>query len=111
MDEDLDAKSQWPDPWLSLNPCFADGGSVGDLVADGYLYETCADLPESGHGRPPRAHERRCAKMFPQSPVPAPIPARLMHTLSLVRNLDGGRPAVLFRKPRATVEMINDLNG
>ena len=28
IEEDLDAKSQWPDPWLSLNPFFADGGSV-----------------------------------------------------------------------------------
>ena len=32
IEEDLDAKSQWPDPWLSLNPFFADGGSVEDLA-------------------------------------------------------------------------------
>src|SRR5262249_42499984 len=32
VEQDLDAKSQWPDPWLSLNPSFADGGSVADLA-------------------------------------------------------------------------------
>lgn len=35
MDEDLDSKSQWPDPWLSLNPFFADGGLVAGLVTGG----------------------------------------------------------------------------
>ncbi|MBN9376529.1 MAG: DEAD/DEAH box helicase, partial [Cellulomonas sp.] len=31
------AGAQWPDPWLSLNPSFATGGSVDDLVAEGLL--------------------------------------------------------------------------
>ena len=44
MDEDLDAKSQWPDPWLSLNPFFADGGSVTDLVGEGLLHPDCARI-------------------------------------------------------------------
>ena len=48
MDEDLDSKSQWPDPWLSLNPFFADGGSVTDLVNDGYLHEDCAKIFQTG---------------------------------------------------------------
>jgi hypothetical protein len=26
---------QWPDPWLSLNPNFASGGTVTDLIAEG----------------------------------------------------------------------------
>src|SRR4051812_46218220 len=32
---------QWPDPWLSLNPSFASGGAVPDLVAQGLLHPEC----------------------------------------------------------------------
>src|SRR5450756_1638196 len=32
---------QWPDPWLSLNPSFASGGSVPELVAQGLLVPEC----------------------------------------------------------------------
>jgi superfamily II DNA/RNA helicase len=32
---------QWPDPWLSLNPSFASGGSVPELVAQGLLSPEC----------------------------------------------------------------------
>ncbi|MER5498552.1 protein kinase [Streptomyces sp. NPDC002561] len=42
--DDLAAKSQWPDPWLSLNPFFADGGKVTDLVRDGMLHPRCAEI-------------------------------------------------------------------
>ena len=48
FDADLDAKSQWPDPWLSLNPFFADGGSVADLVAEGSLHPECASIFQTG---------------------------------------------------------------
>jgi tRNA A-37 threonylcarbamoyl transferase component Bud32/very-short-patch-repair endonuclease len=48
MDEDLDSKSQWPDPWLSLNPFFADGGSVTDLAGDGYLHQDCVKIFQTG---------------------------------------------------------------
>jgi superfamily II DNA/RNA helicase/tRNA A-37 threonylcarbamoyl transferase component Bud32 len=48
MDEDLDAKSQWPDPWLSLNPFFAGGGSASDLVTEGYLQPECANIFQTG---------------------------------------------------------------
>ncbi|WP_337973995.1 DEAD/DEAH box helicase [Cellulomonas sp. NTE-D12] len=34
----LDEGAQWPDPWLSLNPAFATGGSITDLVRDGLLH-------------------------------------------------------------------------
>ncbi|UXW85679.1 DEAD/DEAH box helicase [Microbacterium azadirachtae] len=33
---------QWPDPWLSLNPAFAAGGSVDELVAEGALHPDVA---------------------------------------------------------------------
>ena len=48
FDADLDAKSQWPDPWLSLNPFFADGGSVTDLVTEGWLHPECANIFQTG---------------------------------------------------------------
>src|SRR5262245_52319592 len=35
---------QWPQPWLSLNPDFAPGGSVDDLVAAGVLHPQVAKV-------------------------------------------------------------------
>jgi ATP-dependent helicase YprA (DUF1998 family) len=32
---------QWPDPWLSLNPNFASGGTITELVAEGLLHPEC----------------------------------------------------------------------
>ncbi|WP_307792430.1 protein kinase domain-containing protein [Streptomyces verrucosisporus] len=48
VEEDLARKSQWPDPWLSLNPFFADGGQVTDLVRDGVLHPRCAEIFQAG---------------------------------------------------------------
>lgn len=39
--EQLAAGQQWPDPWLSLNPNFASGGSVSELVDAGLLHPEC----------------------------------------------------------------------
>lgn len=36
--ERLDSGSQWPQPWLSLNPSFEAGGSVASLVQSGLLH-------------------------------------------------------------------------
>ena len=33
--------AQWPDPWLSLNPSFASGGSITELVQVGLLHPEC----------------------------------------------------------------------
>lgn len=35
---------QWPDPWLSLNPSFATGGSIPEQVSAGVLDEECARI-------------------------------------------------------------------
>jgi ATP-dependent helicase YprA (DUF1998 family) len=35
---------QWPDPWLSLNPNFASGGTVDQAVADGLLHPEAARI-------------------------------------------------------------------
>ncbi|MBI3688627.1 MAG: hypothetical protein HY241_15075 [Actinobacteria bacterium] len=32
---------QWPDPWLSLNPSFASGGTIPELVGAGLLEPEC----------------------------------------------------------------------
>ncbi|SBT94863.1 ATP-dependent helicase YprA, contains C-terminal metal-binding DUF1998 domain [Streptomyces sp. DI166] len=48
VSDDLRNKSQWPDPWLSLNPFFADGGQVTDLVRDGLLHPKCAEIFQAG---------------------------------------------------------------
>ena len=37
----LDSGVQWPDPWLSLNPSFASGGSMAQLVDEGILHPEC----------------------------------------------------------------------
>ena len=49
VQDELAEGKQWPEPWLSLNPTFASGGSVDELVADGLLHPECAqDLPRQG---------------------------------------------------------------
>lgn len=35
---------QWPDPWLSLNPSFATGGSVDELAVSGLLHKSAARI-------------------------------------------------------------------
>jgi ATP-dependent helicase YprA (DUF1998 family) len=37
----LDAGVQWPDPWLSLNPSFASGGTIEALVREKALHPEC----------------------------------------------------------------------
>ena len=44
VEKDLDAKSQWPDPWLSLNPFFATGGTVLELTTSEVLHPECARI-------------------------------------------------------------------
>ncbi|WP_433362340.1 protein kinase domain-containing protein [Streptosporangium sp. CA-115845] len=48
VEDDLDAKSQWPDPWLSLNPFFASGGTVLELASEGVLHPECARIFQAG---------------------------------------------------------------
>ncbi|MHB1740880.1 MAG: DEAD/DEAH box helicase, partial [Actinomycetes bacterium] len=55
VDQQSAIGAQWPDPWLSLNPSFASGGGVGELVAGGLLHPECerifrvkADQPDAG---------------------------------------------------------------
>lgn len=51
-DDDVRAKVQeeiaegllWPEPWLGLNPSFASGGSIDQLVAEGLLHSDCRSI-------------------------------------------------------------------
>ncbi|MEU3999196.1 protein kinase [Streptomyces fungicidicus] len=44
VEKDLDDKSQWPDPWLSLNPFFQGGGTVVELAQEKVLHPECARI-------------------------------------------------------------------
>ncbi|NCC83721.1 MAG: DEAD/DEAH box helicase [Clostridia bacterium] len=65
VDTELDAGLLWPDPLLQLNPAFAWGGWVDDLVAKGLLTQECAKIfraDKSGHngaGRPMRLYQHQ----------------------------------------------------
>ncbi|MEU6096213.1 protein kinase [Streptomyces sp. NPDC047079] len=48
VEKDLDDKSQWPDPWLSLNPFFQSGGTVAELVGEKVLHPECARIFQAG---------------------------------------------------------------
>ena len=41
IEKQLEEGVQWPDPWLSLNPSFASGGAVPELVREGLLHAEC----------------------------------------------------------------------
>ena len=38
---ELDGDSQWPEPWISLNPAFETGGRIDELVQAGLLHPEC----------------------------------------------------------------------
>lgn len=44
VDERMNRGYQGPDPWLSLNPSFAPGGTISDLVDEGLLQKTAKDI-------------------------------------------------------------------
>jgi len=44
LSEQLASGAQWPDPWLSLNPSFATGGTTTDLVDAGVLHPECDQI-------------------------------------------------------------------
>lgn len=44
---------QWPDAYLSLNPNFASGGSISELVKQGFLHPECEQIFRVGKEEPP----------------------------------------------------------
>jgi serine/threonine protein kinase len=67
VEDDLDAKSQWPDPWVSPNPFFKSSGTVWEAVQDKILHPECARIfqerkTEGGtvcDGRPLTLHQHQ----------------------------------------------------
>lgn len=58
------AGDQWPDPYLSLNPNFAPGGSIPELVAEGLLHPDCERIfrigkDEDTGGHPLNLHQHQ----------------------------------------------------
>ncbi len=58
---------QWPEPWLALNPSFATGGGIDQLVAAGTLHPGCARIfrvgkQEAGEGGRPMVLHRHQAE-------------------------------------------------
>ncbi|WP_245007674.1 hypothetical protein [Nocardia nova] len=41
VDDRIRSGEQWPPPWVSLNPMFAGGGSITELVAEDLLHPEC----------------------------------------------------------------------
>ncbi|MGH3907333.1 MAG: DEAD/DEAH box helicase [Pseudonocardiaceae bacterium] len=41
VEEQSASGAQWPAPWLALNPAFAPGGRIDELVQDGLLHPEC----------------------------------------------------------------------
>ncbi|MEW1642107.1 protein kinase [Streptomyces sp. NPDC091219] len=67
VEDDLENKSQWPNPWLSLNPFFQSGGTVAQLTGQKVLHDECARIfqakkTEGGttpDGRPLTLHQHQ----------------------------------------------------
>jgi superfamily II DNA/RNA helicase len=56
VDERMAKGYQWPDPWLSLNPSFASGGKVSDLIDQGLLQSAARDIFRLENGQELRLH-------------------------------------------------------
>src|SRR5680860_275987 len=41
VEQELESGVQWPDPWVSLNPSFATGGTIEEHVRSGLLHPEC----------------------------------------------------------------------
>lgn len=44
VEDELAEGKQWPQPWLSLNPMFASGGSIDELVTEELLHPECSKI-------------------------------------------------------------------
>jgi ATP-dependent helicase YprA (DUF1998 family) len=50
VDAELEGGLLWPEPLVQLNPSFAPGGTIDELVAEGTLHPTCSQVFRSGKG-------------------------------------------------------------
>lgn len=66
VDEELDAGLLWPEPLIQLNPSFAPGSYIDDLVAEDILHPECSNIfrlkqenRRASEGRPLRLHKHQ----------------------------------------------------
>jgi superfamily II DNA/RNA helicase len=59
VDERMASGYQWPDPWLSLNPNFASGGTISELVSEGLLQEKARSIFRLENGQELRLHRHQ----------------------------------------------------
>jgi ATP-dependent helicase YprA (DUF1998 family) len=59
VDERMASGYQWPDPWLSLNPSFASGGTVSDLIGEGLLQPAARGIFRLPGGQELRLHQHQ----------------------------------------------------
>ena len=52
---------QWPEPYLALNPQFASGGTIDELVSLGLLHRSCARIFRIGADEPMHLHRHQRA--------------------------------------------------
>ena len=57
VEQEISGGLLWPEPWLGLNPAFAPGGTVSDLVGEGLLHERCAEIFRSRDSPEDRGRE------------------------------------------------------
>ncbi|MFF4414910.1 DEAD/DEAH box helicase [Streptosporangium sp. NPDC001559] len=44
LEDEREVRARWPHPWVSLNPSFAGGSTISELVEAGLLHPTCERL-------------------------------------------------------------------
>jgi superfamily II DNA/RNA helicase len=59
VDERMARGYQWPDPWLSLNPSFASGGTISELVGQGLLEPAASNIFRMENGHQLRLHRHQ----------------------------------------------------
>ncbi|SNT48758.1 ATP-dependent helicase YprA, contains C-terminal metal-binding DUF1998 domain [Streptosporangium subroseum] len=54
LQDEREARVRWPHPWVSLNPSFASGGTITELIAQGVLHPACEQYfrPKSDENDP-----------------------------------------------------------
>jgi superfamily II DNA/RNA helicase len=56
VQERMENGYQWPEPWVSLNPSFASGGTISELVAQGLLHADTREIFRLKTGQELRLH-------------------------------------------------------
>ena len=74
--EGLSEQKLWPQPLIQMNPSFATGGWIGDLVDQGKLHETCRSIfciksEQNPTGEPMLLHRHQAMRLLVRPNVKA----------------------------------------